>query len=383
VDVLFVSPMSWGRNAGGPQVNYMLAREFRRKGHDVDKFDIDDALSSENIVVDRFKGALFKWKALRHIRRVGDEYDVIQAEHGSLPFKKRTLGFEGVLVASSVGLAHFYDQYHREYGANDRDWSLRSVARELVGWVAGKVNNPIWAVERSFETADLISLSGEEEYEYVANDLGYSSKAFLRQNALSEERLEQLKDAAGSTSERQSNKQVAFIGYWNHRKGAEDWSGIIRSVCSRIEGASFLLLGTGRSREKVLSDLPGEHRCRVEVVPKYDYPELPQLLSEATVGVLPSYIEGMPLGVLEMLASRIPVVAYNVPGPSDMLRHLPRPMMVPVGHEEKIASKVTEILQLRPDAYEELAQASQNVADRFRWDEIAEQYLARVEELRA
>jgi glycosyltransferase involved in cell wall biosynthesis len=58
-------------------------------------------------------------------------------------------------------------------------------------------------------------------------------------------------------------------------------------------------------------------------------------------------------------------------------------MMVPVGHEEKIASKVTEILQLRPDAYEELAQASQNVADRFRWDEIAEQYLARVEELRA
>jgi hypothetical protein len=124
VDVLFVSPMSWGRNAGGPQVNYMLAREFRRKGHDVDKFDIDDALSSENIVVDRFKGALFKWKALRHIRRVGDEYDVIQAEHGSLPFKKRTLGFEGVLVASSVGLAHFYDEYYREYGANDWDWSL-------------------------------------------------------------------------------------------------------------------------------------------------------------------------------------------------------------------------------------------------------------------
>lgn len=375
--------MSWGRSAGGPQINYMLARKFRERGHTVDKFDIDDAFPEAGDLLERIKPGLFKLKSLQHIRNVGDRYDVIQAEQGAVPFSKSTLHFNGVLVSSSVGLAHFYEQYSVEYRSETWEWDAKSILRQTFGWIIGQINNPLWAVDRSFKAADLISLSSEDEYEYVANELGHSSKVFLRQNGLAKQRLNSLREEAAPATQRLSNKEVAFIGYWNHRKGAHDWPGIVKRVCEQMPTACFRLLGTGRSEEVVLSDLPPEYRSRVTVIPRYEYEQLPKLLTGSTVGVLPSYVEGWGLGVHEMLASRIPVVTYDIPGPRDMLRHLPRPMMVPVGHEEKLASKVTEILQLRPDAYQELAQASQDVAGRFRWDEIVEQYLARVEELRA
>jgi len=362
-------------------VNYMLAREFRRMGHTVNKYDMDDALSIQNKIIGRFKPAVFKLMALKYVREFGKKYDVIQAEHGALPFSKRTLSFDGVLVSSSVGLAHFYKQYSEKYGRESWDWSPKGILRDTLGWLAGRVNNPMWAVERSFETADLISLSGEDEYRYVAEELGYERKAFLRQNALSQNRLSRLEEKAQPPSSRLSNQKVAFIGYWNHRKGAEDWPGIVRYLSKQVDDPTFLLLGTGRSDGHVLSAFPRDYRSRIEVIPQYEYEELPHLLSDATVGILPSYTEGMPLGVLEMLAARLPVAAYDVPGPRDMLRHLPVSLMVPVGQTEQIATKISEVLQVDLTSYEQLSEAAHETANKFQWEEIAQKYLREVERI--
>jgi glycosyltransferase involved in cell wall biosynthesis len=69
---------------------------------------------------------------------------------------------------------------------------------------------------------------------------------------------------------------------------------------------------------------------------------LPCLLSDCSVGVFPSYLEGFPFGVLEMLSASIPVFAYKVPGPSMMLE---QQYLIPVGNYESLSNGVIKLLK--------------------------------------
>ena len=372
LDVLLVSQMSWGRNAGGPQVNYMLARELRERGHTVHKYDIDDAFPDKNKLIQYFGNFLFRWKALRYVRKHGHEYDVIQAEQGNLPFSRRRLSFDGVLVANSNGLVHFRDEAHQECEDERSIWNGRgSLLGRLAGWISDKMTAKVRAAEKTFEAADLITLINEDEYNFVVNELGYTEKAMLRYNGLSSERAENLSDHAKETDRRLATPQVAFIGAWRRPKGTRDLPKIIRIIREHVPNACFLLLGTGRSKEKVLTDIRMKERDSVRVVPAFEYEELPELLSGATVGVLPSYMEGFGLSVLEMLAARLPVVTYDVPGPRDMVKHFSRRMTVEAGEVEDIANLLVEILELPVEQYSSLAYEAERISAGFRWEEIA------------
>lgn len=353
----------------------MIARELRRMGNTVDKYDIEDAFPDKNKLVQYFGTAFFRWKALRYVRRFGHKYDVIQATHGILPFSKRILNFDGILVSMSHGLPHFYRQYNEKYSRKIRARNPRSFLGRAAESIASQVNNPVWAVERSYDAADIISLCSESEYEYVAESLGYQSKAFLRLNGLSEDRIKRLGEAASSPSSRLSNRKVAFIGHWNHRKGASDWSTIIDEVRSENPEVQFMLLGTGKSKKSVLSDISERHHPKVKVVPSYQYEDLPQLLSEATVGVLPSYVEGMPISVLEMLAARLPVVGYDVPGVRDLLCQAQQSLLASVGCEKEIATKVSDLFQLRSSDYEKVSENCEKIVKNYRWKDIAKRYI--------
>ena len=58
----------------------------------------------------------------------------------------------------------------------------------------------------------------------------------------------------------------------------------------------------------------------LELVPQFAPDDLPRLLADCTVGAFPSYVEGFGLAVIEQLAAGLPTVAYDAPGPSEILR---------------------------------------------------------------
>ena len=75
-------------------------------------------------------------------------------------------------------------------------------------------------------------------------------------------------------------------------------------------------------RYKVESFFEFENRTLLNIVPTYNTLELNELLKNVKVGISPSYIEGFGLAIVEQLACGIPVVAYKVPGPKDILNQL-------------------------------------------------------------
>jgi glycosyltransferase involved in cell wall biosynthesis len=163
---------------------------------------------------------------------------------------------------------------------------------------------------------------------------------------------------------------VAFVGTFDNRKGGHDLPGIFREVSRQVPDVRFRLLGTAglyQSAEQVSAFFPKALRSRLEVTPKFQADELPSLLAGASVGVFPSYIEGFGLGVLEMLAASVPVVAYRTPGPPEMLKE---EFLVDRGDVPAMAARVVSLLRNR----EELSRARQWAGVRsrdFAWSRVA------------
>jgi glycosyltransferase involved in cell wall biosynthesis len=366
--ILMVMDMPWHRNLGGPRVQIELAQEFAARGHVVEKFDYFDAFPrSRTRVGTLLAPRSFCARARDYLRRNASRFDVVDAHHGNLPFSKRELEFPGLLVARTGGFFPFYRDFER---CAKRRWPERArgklLARPLRWWGGFRIA-PIY--RRSLEAADLVFLQNAEEYRYVSDVWGFGEKSLVLPCGLSNARAESLATARRRTS---ATQEIVFIGYWSLRKGSADWAPIIARVRAQLPATRFALLGTAFTSKYVLRDLDLSSGEGVRIVPSYDSAELPLLLSRGTVGAFPSYIEGFGIGVLEMLAAGLPTVAYDVPGPREMLRRVDSSLLVPVGDAGALADRIVELLTSSEGELADLSRRCIAIAGEFRLRTIAE-----------
>lgn len=366
--------MPWNRNLGGPRVQLELAEEFQALGHEVEKFDYNDAFGQTNSsLLAELARPSFSSKAKKFVQANAHRFDIIDAHQGNLPFIKQELGFKGLLVARSVGLYAFYEEFAKQEATK---YPSRKIKTQIGNWLRSwRKNRNIDYYSRSFQTCDLINLCNYDELTYVQTKLGLGNKSVVFPFGLSQKRKQAFAQAVQSATVRLTNKQVAFIGTWGTRKGSKDWAEIIKRTRSQVPDARFLFLGTGFSAKTVLEDLSLPPCDWIEIIPQYDSNELPKLLSGAMVGAFPSYIEGFPFSVLEKLACGLPTVAYDVPGPREMLSHLDSSFMVPVGDIERFSSQLVNMLKLDEVSYSQLSQRCVEIAQKFSWRKIAQEQL--------
>lgn len=364
--------MPWERNFGGSRVQLEIAEEWQKMGHQVKKFDYRDAFPGASpSVVATLTRPSFAMKARDFVRANAHRFDMIDAHQGNLPYRKEMLGFKGVLAVRSVGLYAFYREFARSQTNQfpPHKWKLR-----LLHWLYSqreKQEYPFY--RRSLETCDLINLPNRDELAYVRSELGLGDKSFFFPFGLSQDRLAAFAETIQPAAVRLSSPTVAFIGTWGTRKGSRDWGEIIAAVRSRVPAIRFRFLGTGLGKEAVLADIPQQHWEAVEILPRFDSEELPQLLSSVTVGAFPSYIEGFGFAVLEKLACGIPTVAYDVPGPREMLGAGDR---VPAGDLQQFSRRLVEVLQLETASYAQRSLNCVETARQFDWGRIAKDTLA-------
>ncbi|NJL01145.1 MAG: glycosyltransferase family 4 protein [Spirulinaceae cyanobacterium RM2_2_10] len=366
--ILMVLHMPWQRNLGAGRVQLELAEEFRQLGHQVEKFDSEDA-AAQHARSGQGKKFNFVEQAIAHVRAYGHRFDIIDAHQGNLPTTKASLNFSGLLVARSVALYALYDQFSRSRAARLPAWKLRARYANAVGLWRDRRNTPNYV--RSLQACDLINLPNQEEYAYVRDRLHLGDKCVVFPFGLSPARRAALQAAARSPGDRLAQPKLVFIGTWSRRKGANDWPALIRTLKQQVPTLRCCFLGTGLSAATVLSELRQPAGDWLEIMPHYDSADLPQLLSEATVGAFPSYVEGFGFAVLEKLAAGVPTVAYDAAGPREMLQFLPDSLRVPIGDWRQMAAQLVQLLQQLPTAYGQLSQDCQAIAARFCWRDIA------------
>ncbi|MBD2578959.1 glycosyltransferase [Oscillatoria sp. FACHB-1406] len=367
--ILMVLHMPWDRNLGGSRVQLELAEEFQAMGHHVEKFDINDAFPhAKPSLIASLTRPSFSVKAKAFVCANAHRFDIIDAHQGNLPFSKKELGFQGLLIARSVGLHAFYEEYFRQERQTfpTQNWKLKLLDILLTG--QRNRERPLYP--RSFQYCDLINLPNRDELAYVRDVMGWGEKARVFPFGISRSRQAEFANIIPPARLRLTHPTVAFIGTWSGRKGARDWREIIQRVRQQIPNVRFHFLGTSLHEKAVLADLQGQEDI-VKIVPQYNSSELPQLLRDVTVGAFPSYIEGFGFAVLEKLACGIPTVVYDVPGPREMLCYLDESWRVAAGDIEGFSDRIVRLLQQNEISYAQLSQQCVDVTAKFTWDCIA------------
>jgi glycosyltransferase involved in cell wall biosynthesis len=129
----------------------------------------------------------------------------------------------------------------------------------------------------------------------------------------------------------------------NTMKGLEYFIEAAALATKNVPEARFLIVGDGAKRTELEA-----HAKRLGLQNKVIFTgfrtDVPKLLSEAAISVLPSLSEGLSNSLLESMAAGVPVIAANVGGNPEIIEHDVSGLLVPVKDSAALAAAMGRLL---------------------------------------
>ncbi|MDZ4677791.1 MAG: glycosyltransferase family 4 protein [Oligoflexia bacterium] len=306
-------------------------------------------------------------RALRvYLKKTAPLYDVVDYDHGCLPYARDEFSNNTLFVARSVLLVQHFVKIKIPIHYGIKSW----IKNILPNASSRRLNQRVLDSQLTLKSSDLINVSNTEDRDALMSIGLPKDKIVVIPFGLTHDRWVKLKNT--DPSPLPLTDTIAFIGTFDLRKGSKEFPEIVSQVVKAIPHAKFKLLGAKyRNKEEILKYFPKKLHSNLDIVPEFHPQELPQHLSDCSIGIFPSYIEGFGFGVLEMLAAGLPVISYNSPGPTMML---PDDLMVPRGDHQALANKVIALLTDTAQLKEKRIWAHQRALD-FQWRTAAQKTL--------
>lgn len=362
--ILFCSPTAITNKLGTPKILIELTEELEKLGWNCKIIGPSDIVESQNLK--KYSRLEYAQKLRQYLHKYAVEYDVVDYDHEHLPYPRTDFNNHTLFVARSSLLIHHFK--------NIKIPHTKKIKSRIRSLVLGKFDEVqarerLRRAQKTVEEADLVNVLNEDDKQELIKTGISDNKIVVFPNAISQERRA-LFNAVSSVPPLEP--KVAFVGTFDNRKGAYDFPVIIQHIINAVPKVNFCLMGTYglyQTVQEVLTFFPKNLVSCIDVIPKFYPNELPELLSSCSVGIFPSYVEGFPFGVLEMLAASVPVIAYNSPGSPMML---PPEYLVFPGDTTTMSKKVINLLT----DTSKLATTriwAKNQSQQFCWQKVAKQ----------
>jgi glycosyltransferase involved in cell wall biosynthesis len=361
--ILMISGVAGKAEAGAAGIVYNLTKELRKLGHIVKPLFFEDLLPKQSWP-SRFRTVEFARRIAHYVRETKSEYDVVNI-HAPFGFwygaQRRRRGPQAgpPYVTTMHGL-----EERRNYAVGREAKKGRA---DYFRW-----KNRVWqrvyhmpTYRRSFMTADQCIVTNREALLFL--QLHYNlppDRVWLVPNGVGPEFFHVRSFNAGVAT------KILFVGTWIDHKGIYYLAEALEKVLRVIPEARLTVAGCIEPEEKVRRCFAPATQAALEVWPFVSRAEMSSLYAEHEIFVLPSLMEGMPLVLLEAMASGMPVVTTESSGMTDLVEDSRDGLFVIPGDADSLASAIVRLcrdseLRLR------LGSAAQEKMKRYTWNQAA------------
>ena len=347
------------QEAGAAGVVFNHARELEKRGHSVDCWFLDDVLPNVN-GSGRFDALVFAHRVANKIMQDRRKYDVVNLHapwgcvyglrrkflrpQGAPPYVFTMQGSEerAVFVMSrehrlgrAQNSAWKNRAWHRVYHQKMYDYSIRTADYGAVA------NREAWAMAQITHGRDPGGVW------YIPN--GTEECFFVPRNY-----------------DRPGPPRLLFVGSWIGRKGIHYLTEAFALLCRDLPEATLSVAGCIAPEEVVKSSFTADVRDRVHVIPFVKRPDMPALYAAHDVFVFPSLVEGMPLTLLEAMATGMAVVTSESPGMVEVVEDEFNGLLVQPADAQGLASAAGRLC-CSADLRRQFGEQAQQTARRYTW----------------
>ncbi|HYL64870.1 MAG TPA: glycosyltransferase family 4 protein [Candidatus Methylomirabilis sp.] len=359
--ILIATGVRRKKEAGAAGVVLNHAAELSRRGHAVECWFLEDVL--ERPVKPRFEALLFARAVSRRIQKEPGKYDVVNlhAPWGcAYGVGRRWFGARDLppYVLTMQGSEEQYVQAMRLEQRKGRAWNF--------SW-----KNRVWQriyhqtmYDYSIKTADYGAVANREarvctelKYKREPGRISYVPNGTEQRFFISREFPEK------------QGLNLLFVGTWLDRKGIYYLADAFGLLAKKNPEMRLTVAGCAAVDEQVRSLFPTEVRDRVEVIPFVKREEILGIYQAHDVFVFPSLVEGMPLTLLEAMATAMPAVTTNTCGMADVVEDEFNGLLVPPADGGRLAAAVQR-LRDSADLRRRLGLAAQETMRRYTWERV-------------
>ena len=364
--ILMISGVPGKAEAGVAGIVYNLTKELRGLGHIVEAKFFEDLLPQQKWPI-RFRTVEFARRIAQYVKERKKEFDIINI-HAPFGFwygaRRRRLGTEAgpAYVMTMHGL-----EERRNYAMSREAKKGRA---DYFRW-----KNRTWqhvyhmpTYRWSFTTADQCIVTNREALLFLQLRYGLTpDRVWLVPNGVGPEFFHVRSCSSGIAT------RLLFVGTWIDHKGIYYLAESFEKVLREIPEARLTIAGCLEPEEHVRRVFSPAAQSAIEVWPFVPRAEMPSLYAEHEIFVLPSLMEGMPLVLLEAMASGLAVVTTESSGMTDLVEDAHDGLFAIPGDSDSLASAIARLCR-DGELRQRLGNAAREKMKRFTWTQSARRH---------
>jgi glycosyltransferase involved in cell wall biosynthesis len=347
--------------AAGVVLNHM--RELQKRGHQVECWFLEDVLDRP-AKPKRLEALFFASSVATRILKDPKRFDVvnIHAPWGCV-YGVRRKYFQASgppCMLTMQGSEERYVQTMKLEKRKGRAWNF-------------KFRNRVWhrlyhqaMYDISIRTADYGAVANREAW--ICAELKFKrdpGRIWYVPNA-TEERFFTTREYVDKSS-----MNLLFFGTWLDRKGVYYLADAFGMLATNMPGVQLTVAGCSTSEAAVRKFFSPQSRDQVRVIPFITREDIPALYAVHDIFVFPSLVEGMPLTLLEAMATGMPVVTTNTSGMADVIEDEYNGLLVQPADADGLARAI-ERLCLSVGLRKQLGLEGQRTARRNTWAQVTQ-----------
>jgi glycosyltransferase involved in cell wall biosynthesis len=170
-----------------------------------------------------------------------------------------------------------------------------------------------------------------------------------------------------------SAPKLLFVGTWIDHKGIYSLAETFEQLVALIPGAQLTVAGCAVPEESIRRSFASSAQSSIHIRPFVPRSEMPALYAAHDIFVLPSLVEGMPLVLLEAMASGLAVVTTESSGMTDLVEDGHDGLLTIPGDAHSLLVAVTSLCRDAQLRYR-LGCAAQEKMKRFTWARSARRH---------